>query len=150
MLVIIIIIIILLWNCQINRKYLFQKSPLQVEMYIIALQKDLLYLSLRHRTALFEKLKVISLCWISASAFLHLTQYFSKKMLQLVLWNKWDPLKEQGYNGFPEINILSNFFSNQPQIAYYNGWLQKVLRNEHSFLDMSLSASAPVKKISLL
>ena len=55
------------------------------------------------------------------------TVLFKQKLLQLVLWNKWVPLKEQGYNGFPQINILFNFFSNQPQTAYYNGWLQKLL-----------------------
>ena len=39
-----------LTNCQINRKYLFQKSPLQVEISTIARLNDLLYLTLRHRT----------------------------------------------------------------------------------------------------
>ena len=42
---------LLLGNCQINRKHLFQKSPLLVEMSTIAPLKDLLYLTLRHRTA---------------------------------------------------------------------------------------------------
>ena len=43
------------------------------------------------------------------------------------MWNNQAPLKEQDQNGFPEINILFNIFSNQPQTAYYNGWLQNVL-----------------------
>ena len=34
---------------------------------------------------------------VGACAFVYLTQYFSKKyLLQLVLWNKLAPLKEQG------------------------------------------------------
>ena len=28
--------------------------------------------------------------------------YFPKKTLQLVMWNKQAPLKEQGQNGFPQ------------------------------------------------
>ena len=55
------------------------------------------------------------------------TVLFKQKLLQLVLWNKEVPLKEQGYNGYPQINILFNFFLNQPRTACYNGWLQKVL-----------------------
>ena len=42
---------LLLGNCQINRKNLFQKSPVQVEMSPVAPLKDLLYLTLSHRTA---------------------------------------------------------------------------------------------------
>ena len=34
---------------------------------------------------------------------------FKQKLLRLVLWNKQAPLKEQGFNGFPQINILFNF-----------------------------------------
>ena len=55
------------------------------------------------------------------------TVLFKKKLLQLVLWNKYAPLTEQGHNDFLEINMLFNFFSSQPQTAYYNGWLKKVL-----------------------
>ena len=29
------------------------------------------------------------------------TAIFKQKLLELVLWNKKAPLKEQGYNGFP-------------------------------------------------
>ena len=79
-------------------------------------------------------MKVISLCWFTMKEWdlckcfcAFNTVLFKQKLLQLVLWNKKAPLKEQGYNGFPQINILFNFFSNQPQTAYYNGWLQKVL-----------------------
>ena len=58
---------LLLRNCQINRKYLFQKSPLQVEMSTIALLKDLLNLTLDTALCLklFEKVKLISLCWFT-------------------------------------------------------------------------------------
>ena len=38
------------------------------------------------------------------------TVLYKKILLQPVLWNKRAPLKEQGYNGFPEINIPFNFF----------------------------------------
>ena len=31
---------------------------------------------------------------------------FKQKLLELVLWNKYAPLKEQGYNGFPQTNII--------------------------------------------
>ena len=34
---------------------------------------------------------------------------FKQKLLQLVLWNKQVSLKEQGYNGFPQINIPFKF-----------------------------------------
>ena len=34
------------------------------------------------------------------------TVLFKKILLQPVLWNKRAPLKEQGYNGFPEINTV--------------------------------------------
>ena len=37
------------------------------------------------------------------------TVLFKQKLLQLVLWNKHAPLKEQGHNGFPQINIPFNF-----------------------------------------
>ena len=37
------------------------------------------------------------------------TVLFKQKLLQLVLWNKYAPLKEQGHNGFPPINIPFNF-----------------------------------------
>ena len=63
------------------------------------------------------------------------TVLYRKKLLQLVLWNKYEPLKQQGYNGFPQINLLFKIFSNQPQTVYYNGWLQKVMRNKYSFLE---------------
>ena len=41
-----------------------------------------------------------------------LTQYFSNKInaeTHIVLWNKQVPLKEPGYNGFPQINIPFSF-----------------------------------------
>ena len=37
------------------------------------------------------------------------TVLFKQKLLQLVLWNKYAPLKEQGHNGFPQTNISFNF-----------------------------------------
>ena len=37
------------------------------------------------------------------------TVLFKQKLLHLVLWNEWPPLKNQGYNSFPQINILFNF-----------------------------------------
>ena len=41
------------------------------------------------------------------------TVLFKKILLQPVLWNKRAPLKEQGYNGFPEINIPFKTTSNR-------------------------------------
>ena len=62
-----------------------------MEMSAIALLKDLLYLTLN--TALcfkiFEKVKVISLSWFTmkewdhCECFVHLTQYFSKKIIEI-------------------------------------------------------------------
>ena len=37
------------------------------------------------------------------------TVLFKQKFLQLVLWNKQSPLKEQGYNDFPQINTSFKF-----------------------------------------
>ena len=41
--------------------------------------------------------------------FVHLTQCFLIILLQQVLWNRWAPLKEQGYNGLPQINMPFKF-----------------------------------------
>ena len=54
------------------------------------------------------------------------TVLLKQKLLKLALWNKQAPLIEQGYNGFPQI-ITLQIFSNQPQTARHNEWLQKVL-----------------------
>ena len=95
----------------------------------------------------FEKMTVISLCWFTMKKWDLCKCFcsFTQKLQQLVLWNKQPPLKQQGYNGFLQINILFNFFSNQRQNIYYNGSLQKVLRNKDSFLDMCIASSAAVK-----
>ena len=37
------------------------------------------------------------------------TVLFTQKLLQLVLWNKYTPLKEQDCNGFPQTNIPFKF-----------------------------------------
>ena len=37
------------------------------------------------------------------------TVLFKQKLLQSVLWNKWAPLKKQGYSGFLPINIHFKF-----------------------------------------
>ena len=37
------------------------------------------------------------------------TVLFKQKLLQLVLWNKWAPLKKQGYSGFLPISIPFKF-----------------------------------------
>ena len=37
------------------------------------------------------------------------TAVFKQILLQQVIWNKYAHLKEQGYNGFPQINISLNF-----------------------------------------
>ena len=59
--------------------------------------------------------------WVQVGAFN--TTLFEQILLQLVLWNKQTSLKEQGYNGFPQINIIQ-FFLNQPQTPCNNmdGW----------------------------
>ena len=61
-------------------------------------------------------MKVISLCWLTAKEqdlckrfYEFNTVPFKQKLLQLVLWNKQGPFKEQGYNGFPQIDVLFNF-----------------------------------------
>ena len=38
------------------------------------------------------------------------TVLFKQMLLPLVLWNKKAPIKEQGYNGFPQINVSLKFF----------------------------------------
>ena len=95
-------------------------------MSTVALLKDLLYLTLRHGTCfkIFEKVKVISLCWFTVKEW-DLCKCFCALNAVLIATSsveyKRAPLKEQSQNCFPEINIFSIFFSNQPQTAYNNG-----------------------------
>ena len=44
---------------------------------------------------------------MAASASMHLSVLFKQKLQQLVLWNKYTLIKEQGCNGFPQINTVS-------------------------------------------
>ena len=37
------------------------------------------------------------------------TVLFKQKLLKLVLWNKWAPLKKPGYHSFPQTNTLFKF-----------------------------------------
>ena len=79
----------------------------------------------------FEKMTVISLCWYTmkklylCKCFCAFNSFSNKNVCNLFCGINCPPLKQQGYNGFP--HILFNFFSNEPQAVYYNGWLQKVL-----------------------
>ena len=87
----------------------------------------------------FEKMTVISLCWLFmkkwdlCKCFSAFNNFSNKNYCNLFceinsrLQNskatmQWFPQ----CNGFPQINILFSFFSSQPQTIYYNGWLHIV------------------------
>ena len=50
--------------------------------------------------------EIVKFKWPSCKCFrVFNTLFFKQNILQLVLWNKCAPLKEQGCNDFPQINI---------------------------------------------
>ena len=79
-----------------------QKPPLQVQMFTIALLKHLPYWVTAIAVVKLSNLDINHLKeWDSYKCFcVFNTVIFLQKLLELVLWNKSAPLKED-YNGFP-------------------------------------------------
>ena len=70
---------------------------------------------------------------------------FKQKFLQLVLWNKQASLKEQGYNGFPQINTVPFNFSrmNHRLLVIMDGCDK--CREINIVIGIWIASSAPVK-----
>ena len=75
-------------------------------------------------------MKVISLYWFTMKEWDLCTCFCAfntvlpkKKLLQLVLWNKQGPVKEQGYNEFSQINIPFKFSRiNHREVVIMDGY----------------------------
>ena len=69
-----------------------------------------------------------------------------QKLLQLVLWNKQAPLKEQGHNGFPQTNTVPFKISgiNHGLLAIIDG-CNKYCEINTVPLTQWIASSAPVK-----
>ena len=73
------------------------------------------------------------------------TVLFKQKLLQLVLWNKLAPLKEQGNNDFPQINAPFKF-SRINQRSFVTMDDCKECCEINSVLNKWIASSAPLKK----
>ena len=104
----------------ILRKWLFRKSPLQVEIYAFVLLKNLLYL-INNCNCCYE---IVKLKWNGCKCFCTFnTVLFKQKLLQLALCNKQLPLKGQIYNGFPQISTPFEFSPiNRRRIVLMDDW----------------------------
>ena len=74
------------------------------------------------------------------------TLLFIQKLLQLVLWNKKVPLKEQVHNSFSEINILFSFSQINHRLYFKMDGCNKCYKINTVFMKYGSLQAFPAKK----